>query len=68
MAAASQTAAGRTGYSGETLVAECIHGLALGYEDLNDHDELRHDPVLGLLPGKLQARRRACAVLVANRR
>ena len=31
----------------ETLVAQRIHGLALGYEDLNDHDELRHDPVLG---------------------
>jgi hypothetical protein len=34
-----------------------IHGIALGYEDLNDHDELRHDPALRLLSGKLEARR-----------
>ena len=33
----------------ETLIAQRVHGIALGYEDLNDHDELRHDPVLGLL-------------------
>ena len=28
------------------LLAQRIHGLALGYEDLNDHDQLRRDPVL----------------------
>ena len=32
----------------------------------NDHDELRHDPVLGLLSGKLEARRGACAVLAGK--
>ena len=37
----------------ETLVAQRLFGLALGYEDLLDHDELRHDPVLGVLLGKL---------------
>ena len=42
----------------ETLIAQRIHGVALGYEDLNDHDELRHDPVLGLVSGKAEARRR----------
>jgi hypothetical protein len=36
-------------HSCETLVAQRIHGIVLGYEDLNDHDDLRHDPVLGLL-------------------
>ena len=41
----------------ETLLAQRIHGIALGYEDLNDHDELRHDPVLGLLSGKVEPRR-----------
>jgi Transposase DDE domain group 1 len=46
----------------ETLIAQRIHGVALGYEDLNDHDELRHDPVLGLLSGKLEARRSDCDV------
>jgi hypothetical protein len=29
-----------------TLIKQRIYGIALGYEDLNDHDELRHDPVL----------------------
>ena len=38
-----------------------MFGLALGYEDLNDHDELRHDPVLAVLVGKLAARRSDCA-------
>lgn len=37
----------------ETLVAQRVFGLALGYEDLLDHDELRRDPVLGVLLGKL---------------
>ena len=32
-------------------------GIALGYEDLTDHDELRHDPVLAVLAGKLEAQR-----------
>lgn len=34
------------------LVAQRVYGLALGYEDLNDHDELRHDPMMALLVGK----------------
>jgi hypothetical protein len=38
-----------------------IFGIALGYEDLNDHDELRHDPVMAVLAGKLQAGRMDCA-------
>jgi hypothetical protein len=38
-----------------------VFGIALGYEDLNDHDELRHDPVMAVLAGKLQARRDDCA-------
>jgi hypothetical protein len=38
----------------KTLIAQRVFGLALGYEDLNDHDELRRDPVLGVLLGKLE--------------
>jgi len=38
-----------------------VFGLALGYEDLNDHDELRYDPMMAVLAGKLAARRRDCA-------
>jgi hypothetical protein len=36
----------------EDLVAQRVYGLALGYEDLNDHDSLRHDPMLAVLVGK----------------
>src|SRR4029078_4268171 len=39
----------------ETLVGQRVLGIALGYEDLNDHDELRHDPVMAVLAGKLEA-------------
>ena len=56
----------RIEHSVETLLAQRIHGIALGYEDLNDHDELRHDPVLGLLSGKLEARRATCSVLAGK--
>ena len=57
----------RIEHSVETLLAERIHGIALGYEVfLNDHDELRHDPVVGLLSGKLEARRSDCAVLAGK--
>lgn len=48
-------------HSIETLVGQRLFGLALGYEDLNDHDELRHDPVLAVLADKLAARRKDCA-------
>src|SRR5260370_33120482 len=34
------------------LVAQRIYGLALGYEDLNDHEELRRDPLLAVLVEK----------------
>jgi len=44
-----------------TLVGQRVFGIALGYEDLNDHDELRHDPVMAVLAGKLQAGRKECA-------
>ena len=44
-----------------TLVGQRVFGLAMGYEDLNDHDELRHDPVMAVLAGKLRAYRSDCA-------
>jgi hypothetical protein len=34
------------------MLAQRIYGLALGYEDLNDHEQLRQDPLLGVLAGK----------------
>ena len=39
-------------HSLESLIKQRIMGLALGYEDLNDHDALRHDPLLALLSDK----------------
>src|SRR5450631_4809412 len=40
----------------EALVAQRVYGLALGYEDLNDHEELRHDPLLAVLVDKSDPR------------
>lgn len=45
----------------ETLVGQRVFALAMGYEDLNDHDRLRHDPILAILAGKLSAHRSDCA-------
>jgi hypothetical protein len=41
-----------TEHSVEELLTQRIFALALGYEDLNDHDQLRHDPLLATLVGK----------------
>jgi len=49
-----------------TLVGQRVFGIALGYEDVSDHDQLRHDPVLAVLAGKLAARRRDCAPLAGK--
>ena len=49
-----------------TLVGQRVFGIALGYEDVNDHDQLRHDPVMAVLAGKLAARRSDCAPLAGK--
>src|SRR6195256_530322 len=43
-----------------TLVGQRVFAIALGYEDLNDHDDLRHDPLMAVLAGKLEAWRSDC--------
>ena len=48
------------------LVGQRVFGIALGYEDLIDHDRLRHDPVMAVLGGKLAARRKDCAPLAGK--
>ena len=48
------------------LVGQRVFGIALGYEDLIDHDQLRHDPVMAVLGGKLAARRADCAPLAGK--
>jgi hypothetical protein len=42
----------RVEHSVAELIAQRVFALALGYEDLNDHDTLRHDPLLAVLVGK----------------
>jgi hypothetical protein len=53
-------------HSVRTLVGQRVFGMALGYEDLNDHEQLRHDAVMGALLGKLTARRSDCAALAGK--
>jgi hypothetical protein len=58
--------AGLVEHTVETMVAQRVFGIALGYEDLVDHDQLRHDPVLATLVGKLHAKRSDCAPLAGK--
>lgn len=44
----------RIEHSVEEMIRQRVYGLALGYEDLNDHDQLRQDPLLGLMAGKTE--------------
>jgi len=44
-----------------TMIGQRVFGIALGYEDVVDHDTLRHDPIMAVLAGKLTARRKNCA-------
>jgi Transposase DDE domain group 1 len=53
-------------HSIDAMVAQRVFGIALGYEDLIDHDQLRHDPVLATLAGKLEAKRKDCAPLAGK--
>ena len=53
-------------HSVATLVGQRIFAMALGYEDLNDHEKLRHDPVMAVLAGKLEARRADCAAVAGK--
>src|SRR3979490_1531632 len=53
-------------HSGATLGGERRFAIALGYEDLNDHETLRHDPLMAVLAGKLEARRPDCAAVAGK--
>src|ERR1700736_2292115 len=39
-------------HSVREMLSQRVYGLALGYEDLNDHEQLRKDPVFGVLAGR----------------
>ena len=47
-------------------VMQRVCAIALGYEDVNDHDSLRRDPVLGALAGCLEARHERCEPLAGK--
>ncbi len=50
----------------ETLLAQRVYGLVQGYEDLNDHDQLRHDPMFAVALGKLSASEAAGAPIAGK--
>src|SRR5476649_2037138 len=58
--------AGLVEHQVDTLVMQRVIGIAPGYEDLNDHDEPRNDPVLAVLARKLAAQRSDCAPLAGK--
>jgi len=49
-----------------TLIGQRIVAIALGYEDVNDHDTLRRDPVLALFSDQLEPKRKDCAPLAGK--
>ena len=48
------------------MLSQRIFGIALGYEDVVDHDQLRHDPVLGVLGNSLTSKRSDCPPLAGK--
>jgi hypothetical protein len=48
------------------MVGQRAFGIALGYDDLVDHDQLRHEPVPAILAGKLETKRKSCAPLAGK--
>ena len=59
-------AAGQVEHAVERMVAQRVFGIALGYEDLVDHDELRRDPAVAAALGRLSARRPRCEALAGK--
>jgi hypothetical protein len=49
------------------MVSQRVYGLALGYEDINDHEELRKDPLFGVLAGREEAGRDLAGKSTLNR-
>jgi hypothetical protein len=57
----------RVEHSVEEMVAQRVYGLALGYEDLNDHEQLRADPLFGVLSGREELERPLAGKSTLNR-
>ena len=49
-----------------TLIGQRLYGLVQGYEDVNDHDDLRHDRLLGVVLGQLESQHQRCAPLAGK--
>jgi hypothetical protein len=56
----------RVAHSVKSLIAQRIYGLIMGYEDLNDHEELRHNPMFALALGKIVGKKKELPVLARN--
>lgn len=56
----------RVEHEAATPVGQRVFGVALGYEDLIDHDQLQHAPVLAVRAGKLEGHRPGCATLTGK--
>jgi hypothetical protein len=54
-------------HSIEEMISQRVYGLALGYEDINDHEQLRSDPVLGILAGRTDLDRPLAGKSTLNR-
>ena len=48
-------------------IAQRLYGLVQGYEDLNDHEQLRHDPMFGIAIGKLESAYPGSAALAGKK-
>ena len=57
----------RVEHSIAEMLAQRIYGLALGYEDLNDHEQLRTDPLFGVLAGREEVGRALAGKSTLNR-
>ena len=57
----------RVDHSVREMLAQRIYGLALGYEDINDHEQLRRDPLFGLLAGRKDPERALAGKSTLNR-
>jgi hypothetical protein len=54
-------------HSIEEMLSQRVYSLALGYEDINDHEQLRSDPVLGILAGRTDLDRPLAGKSTLNR-
>ncbi len=61
-----QREARRVQHDLKTLIAQRLYGLVQGYEDLNDHDDLRHERLFGVVLGQLESQHPRCAPLAGK--